>query len=140
MNLTKKIKKRIKSCISLAIVGDTISFCMAIVEFNLQFKKKYEKDKIELIQKLNNENNLNIKGWIHSYYSIWLFAKPYKSKDINLKKHTENSHQKIDLIKKKQKKDQDRFGIIMVFLKQNLKKLLEIQDEKLLIKKKNNSK
>ena len=122
MNLTKKIKKRIESCICLAIVGDTISFCMAISKYNLQFKQQYEKDKIDFIQKLINENKLNITGWIHSYYSIWLFAKPRKSKYVNIIKDSNDSNKQIDLnFNEKNIKRQDKFILIIKFIKDNYK-------------------
>ena len=95
---------------------------MAISKYNLQFKQQYERDKIDFIQKLINENKLNITGWLHSYYSIWLFAKPRKSKYVNIIKDSNDSNKKIDInFNEKNIKRQDKFNLIIKFIKDNYK-------------------
>ena len=84
MNLTKKQKKQIISCLILAVAGDTISFFLGSNKHN-SLNKKNSKNKIRLISKLYAIDNLNISGWFHSFYSVWLYAIPQPPENLIFK-------------------------------------------------------
>ena len=139
MNLTKKQKNRIYACIILAITGDTISYFNGVTNMNVHHKKNNTKQ--PTFRKLYNYNNLNLRGWGHSVYSIWVYFMPPDPNDIiqigdkyKIKKHPElaihnihsfiKTHQVAKLIKSKLKyKDVNLYPVAKfneIYLKKNI--------------------
>lgn len=99
MNLTKKQKKQIYSCLILAMTGDTLSFCNNLKLLNIEYNKTNEQKKTDLYNQLYAYNQFNLQSWAHSMYSIWLYFIPpfsISSKTIS-RKETELNMYKIPI-------------------------------------------